>query len=247
MCPELSRIGYHAELIRYGGRASPDMQNIPFNNHDAVDPPLVKENGVTRILIYPGSFNPPHEAHLRLLNHAFTRSGHDFEFTAAIIVTTRDHHLESKMRRKGSNGLVLGQHRREALWQQAIKDNDRYWVFDGGDQVKWSKFAPKLRSALTARNTKVEFVALMGPDVVEARPDHKGWMCDHIITSDLCRTASFAGLAKPVQLYNCSEWHHPVVHAMVRRADVKEYSREHVQDQDPEGIFIFLFSTIQPH
>ena len=46
--------------------------------------PRLDSSRVNRILVYPGSFNPPHRGHLHLLSHVFHHGVPDLNVVAAI-------------------------------------------------------------------------------------------------------------------------------------------------------------------
>ncbi len=72
-----------------------------WNEHQ---PTLVKgETG--RVLIFHGSFNPPHLGHLKLLTHTFDHGGKDLNIIAAIISPSEDAALRTKVKRHG-NGVL---------------------------------------------------------------------------------------------------------------------------------------------
>jgi nicotinic acid mononucleotide adenylyltransferase len=57
---------------------------------------MLRKNAVNYILIYRGSFNPPHIGHRALLAHTFFRSSYE-NTVAAFIVPSSNDLLEEKM------------------------------------------------------------------------------------------------------------------------------------------------------
>lgn len=64
----------------------------------SANPPMLRKGVVNHVLVYRGSFNPPHVGHKTLLAHAFFRSSYE-NMVGAIIVPSSDEHLEVKMGR----------------------------------------------------------------------------------------------------------------------------------------------------
>jgi hypothetical protein len=50
-------LGYHAEIVLYGGIAPTGTENLPWNSRIATDSPMVQtDDRATNILVYPRSF-----------------------------------------------------------------------------------------------------------------------------------------------------------------------------------------------
>ncbi|CAH0050891.1 unnamed protein product [Clonostachys solani] len=226
-------LGDHAEVARYGKTAPPGTQNIPFNNGRATDPPLVQVDAITRILVYPGSFNPPHRGHLHLLDHVFQNAGYKAEYHAAIILLMDDEHLTRKLESLPENGLLVPLERRTALWQQAVSHNDKYWVWDNGAMDNFTAFIDALQLRL-ATHTTIELVGLLGPDsfsLTEPVPSPTTWYCRHLVTSNGWRGAAFAGDVMQ-RLPGCSTWRH----THTDRGEIGAEISRTMQGRDPEYI-----------
>ncbi|VUC28224.1 unnamed protein product [Clonostachys rosea] len=228
-----NHLGYWAEMALYGGEALPGTPNVPFNGRNATKPPLI-QTGVTRILVYPGSFNPPHRGHLDILNHVFENAGVGSEFQGAIILTAEDKELTEKLSGLPENRLLVPLQQRTAMWQEAVKDYDRYWVWKYGNMEYFRGFIKALRSYLN-RKTEIELVALLGPDNfhpnAETVPPYH-WDCQNLITSNAGRGATFVGPVMPNPLLKCSKWEHPVAD----RKAIEYKIQGRMADQDPEEI-----------
>ena len=66
-----------------------NLIDVPTNREEQVfghpqTAPRLDSSRVNRILVYPGSFNPPHRGHLHLLNHVFYHGVPDLNVVAAI-------------------------------------------------------------------------------------------------------------------------------------------------------------------
>ncbi|CAH0028445.1 unnamed protein product [Clonostachys rhizophaga] len=209
-------LGYYAELARYNGIAPIGTPNLPWNCRLAKDPPLVQKNGYTNILVFPGSFNPLHDGHFKLLDHVFKNSGFDPEFQAAIILNMDDEHVKRKLWSlpQTPSRLFLELKHRLDLSQEVVKHNgkycDRYWVWDK-DLNEFDVFIRDLRKKLVGHTT-IELYALVGPDnlsVTKIPPRPETWCCNHLITSDIGRGVVDYVATNPIfmkQLPGCTRW-----------------------------------------
>ncbi|CAG9972543.1 unnamed protein product [Clonostachys byssicola] len=209
-------LGYHAELALHGGIAPPGTPNLPWNSRRATDPPLVRPNLVTKILVFPARFNPIHDAHLTFLDHVFTRSGFDkdADFQAAIIYCMDDEHVERDLEGRPlpqPGRFLLELNRRQAVSYKLVEHNDRYWVWDYGDSNRFGHFILDLRQRLHDRvgqGTRIELYALVGPDeLLPHRPDPRTWHCDHLITSNIAPGPNLLNeYILPKRLPGCAGW-----------------------------------------
>lgn len=144
----------------------PEASNheLPFNDKLAEDRVLLTTRGVNRILIYPGSFNPPHKGHWKLLNHVFHHAGADLQIVAAIILPTSDRRVAVKNYKK-SEDLIIPRHQRVQLWKEAKILSGRIWVFDR-EEDDWVVFRTLLENKFCEAKVRVKFVVLAGPDHV---------------------------------------------------------------------------------
>lgn len=213
---------------------------LPFNDKLAEDPVLLTSRGVNRILIYPGSFNPPHRGHWKLLNHVFHNAGADLQIAAAIVLPTSDQRVAVK-NSKNSDELIIPRHQRVQLWREAKVLSNRIWVFDR-DEDGWSVFRTRLEDEFREARVRVKFVVLAGPDHVRksSTTDPAYWNCPDTITSDICRPVDFLTVGGDLhKVYPCSEWTRP-------RWDMAKLSsmfREHMQGQGKKCKY---FDSTQP-
>jgi hypothetical protein len=202
-------LGMYIENCHYG-------DSLPFFSRDQVfdrglthRPPRLESTRTNRILLYPGSFNPPHHSHLALLQHIYGSSQDDINVLAAIILPLGDDCIERKCRAAGED-LVLTKDQRVRLWRGEFGPNGWYWVYDRSRE-DWDSFRNRLADAITQDGFDLKFAVLCGPDYVKrtSPPPWKAWDCDEIIVSDVSRFANFTtldGTCTLCQLKDCEPW-----------------------------------------
>ncbi|RDA89138.1 hypothetical protein CP532_2213 [Ophiocordyceps camponoti-leonardi (nom. inval.)] len=158
-----------------------------------------------RLLLYPGSFNPPHRGHEALLQHVLRV---DTSLLGAVIVLTDDEKLANK-NRHDHRPFLLTKAKRVSLWRGASSTlgPDRVWIFDGSE-ASWKAMRSSLQTRLARDGFHLEFVLLTGPDVVTSRriTDPSSWGCVETITSDVSRPADFRCVHSLRQLPRCTPW-----------------------------------------
>ncbi|KAG8677465.1 hypothetical protein FPOAC2_03629 [Fusarium poae] len=195
---------YVERLIPVNERPSKPSDR-PFNNGTARSPPLLRPQGVNHILLYPGSFNPPHQGHLNLLKHVFENAGADLNMVAAIIVPTSDKGVQMKMKRH-DNAIAIPKDKRIKLWRGQGIPVDWAWVYDCSES--WGKFRSLLTKAVRKDRMELKFIVLHGPDIITAERGYNpnGWGCSDGITSDISRAVDFRYPSTLRQLAGCSPW-----------------------------------------
>ena len=208
-------MGSQTNLVRLGpfaGRVYDSLSseasnnaNRPFNDNQARDPPLLRPWGVNRILVFPGTFNPPHMGHLNLLNHIFENAGHDMFLSGAIIIPSDDAQVQKKLRHE-QQPFILPREERVQLWREAELP-DKSWVFDRGYE-DYRTFVTRLREEMKPSGIELQFVLLAGPDWV--RCDFlvipTDFCCTDMITSDVSRPVEFRGSTTLYQVLGCGPW-----------------------------------------
>ncbi|KAH7255369.1 uncharacterized protein BKA55DRAFT_537782 [Fusarium redolens] len=199
------RLADYIERINETDQTSSQTTARPFNNNTATQHPLIRGR-VNRILLFPGSFNPPHQGHLNLLKHVFYNAGQDLNIIAAIIINTDDERLKMKMDKR-ETGIVLSREQRADLWRGDGIPVDWAWVYDNSE-ASWAGFRTKLVNELKRDGIDLKFVLLFGPDAITAAGGYNPvcWDCGDAITSDISRPVDFRYPNTLRQLAGCTPW-----------------------------------------
>ncbi|KAM0353075.1 hypothetical protein ACHAPU_001964 [Fusarium lateritium] len=200
------RLASYVERLQPIDPKASQPSDRPFNNTTAKNPPLLRPHGVNRILLFPGSFNPPHQGHLDLLKHVFDNAGEDLNIIAAIIVVTDDDRLEMKMEDKDT-AIILPRERRANLWRGNGIPVDWAWVYND-TEVSWPGFRARLVRELRKDRIELSFILLCGPDAITGDGGYNPecWDCPDSITSDISRPVDFRYPNTLRQLAGCAPW-----------------------------------------
>ncbi|KAJ3524105.1 hypothetical protein NM208_g12185 [Fusarium decemcellulare] len=203
------RLGDYIERIHLGGQGPSGSSGRPFNNGAPSNPPLLRTHGVNRILVYPGSFNPPHQGHLDLLRYVFQNAGDDLHIIGAIVIMTDDNRLRDKLSNE-KDPLILPREQRVKLWRGDGIPVDWAWVYDKSE-ASWADFRTKLLKQANRDRIDLKFILLGGPDAISAEgtfnPEY--WRCPDSITSDISRPVDFRYPNTLRQLAGCAMWEKP--------------------------------------
>jgi hypothetical protein len=118
------------ELQYYNRRAYTKCSLDPprhdmFKTTKTSAPPLLRNDRVNRIMVYFGSFNPPHVGYFAVLEQGFRNAGPDLNIIAAIIPHDYRHHKKDPNAKK----LYLPKAERAALWKKHnARSNHYYWA-----------------------------------------------------------------------------------------------------------------------
>lgn len=196
----------YIKQIRYGDDF-PHSQRVIFNAGSTHHSPILKAGCINRILLYPGSFNPPHLGHFELLRHGFWRSGRDMNLVAAIVVPLDDNSLRFKFRRT-EDATLFTQADRIRLWNGCVP-SDWYWTYDRS-MTEWFDFKERLTAVISQDGFNITWTALTGPDLfkVNEEPPVPNWDCEEVIVSNVGRAAYFApcGVSGLTTLSGCDAW-----------------------------------------
>jgi hypothetical protein len=152
--------GYlHAALMQFCGEAPERI----FRSSKRFPKPQLRKGVLNRILMYPGSFNPPHMGHKLLLTHAFFRS--NMENVVAAIVSPNSSEWIRKKLHNEPDALILSREERARLW-----DDDQLtpwsWVNPYKNQSD-GDFENALLRIVQANGFDIEFALVVGGDHIE--------------------------------------------------------------------------------
>lgn len=224
----------HKPLAEYVEKACAFQYNTstrPFNSGTALNPPCLRPRGVNRILLYPGSFNPPHRGHVDLLTHVYHNAGDDLHIVAAIIIPIDDYKLRNKTANE-ENSIVLDKEQRAKLWNGDGMMMDWAWVFDKSEG-DWFNFRADLMDTVKAEGIDLKFILLAGPDRVgvQTMGNFSSWGCVDAITSNISRPVDFTYPSSLRQLSGYSDWQRPICNELRLEGKV----RAKMGDQPEEG------------
>ena len=166
--------------------------------------PLLSKDRVNRVLLYPGSFNPPHVGHLSVLRHAF-ESSPDLNIVAGIVLLMDVERIEEKNYQSGRH-LVLSLKQRSELWKRDARFPA--WAFAHSCESSW-ELREKIANAAKKDGYEILYIRLNGPDVWDfIRPQrHEYTSCTEHLISDAARSASFLGPdGVPQPVYGYTPW-----------------------------------------
>lgn len=208
--------------------------------------PLLRQRGVNRVIWYPGSFNPPHIGHKKLLMHALENAGADLHIVGAIAWPTDDENLDSKLCLK-RYCHAMPKTRRIRLLEESGMPRNAVWVYPlsnlmerGQTKHPTDRFKEAVVEVAARARLDVKFVLLSGPDYVRidctpiVQDDPKPIMAD-VITSDVSRPADFRTPNGLVQISDYQGW--GKVSVDVNKLRLQMRNRHHGQPSKSEALF----------
>ncbi|QDS74234.1 hypothetical protein FKW77_002739 [Venturia effusa] len=143
-----------------------------YNQHDNQSPrsffrrsPVLHKNGVNRVLLYYGCFNPPHIAHLNVLRHIYTETSYEFNVVGAIVIPLCDKSCVSKFTNRNDSSHLYSIKERMKLWEQDPEFPDWACVVES-DIARTDDFRFDLRVSAGQDGFDIKFVSVFGPDHV---------------------------------------------------------------------------------
>ncbi|KAM0800312.1 hypothetical protein BDR22DRAFT_789758, partial [Usnea florida] len=173
--------------------------------------PMLSKTEINQILVYPGSFNPPHRGHLHLLKHVFTRGAHDLNIIAAIILPRSDESVSRKVREE--HGLLMfGRDERCFLWKQDVCFPPWAWVYEKST-ASFQEFLERLIQAGQKDGYSIEVLMLYGAGIGSpGDPPNPVFGCKTIIMSDVARAAGFECSPNGIENFvGCTKWKRPSI------------------------------------
>lgn len=182
---------------------SPPINEIFGSLHTA---PTLDNTRTNRILVYPGSFNPPHRGHLHLLKHVFMRGTYDLNVIAAIIVPRSDESVSRKVQKEDGK-FMFGNDERCLLWKQDLCFPPWAWIYGSGT-TSFTTFSERLVEATKKDGYSLEFVPLYGAGIGSPNsPPGPAYGCKTIIMSDAARAAEFQRASGRLRDFDgCTRW-----------------------------------------
>jgi hypothetical protein len=167
--------------------------------------PHLRKGVANRILLYRGSFNPPHIGHKTLLTHTFFRTDLT-NVIAALIIPTPTVDVSRKLRRE-TNPIVLSRVERGALWQHDLL-MQWAWVHT------YSRSFRTMRKALTQQAAQdgfeLEFFMVAGGENAirygEKLSESESEMPDLIFSDAFRQIYIFDESGVPKPLYHYNAW-----------------------------------------
>ena len=193
----------HPKVTVYPGTSSPQSSEI-FSSLRST--PTLDKARTNRIIIYPGSFNPPHRGHLHLLKHVFMRGAHDLNIIAAIILPRSDESVPAKVKREGGS-FMFGRYERSLLWTNDLCFPP--WAYVSGDSgASFTAFLQQLSQVTAKDGYSLEYVPLYGPQIGSpSSPPDPVFGCNMIIMSDAARAAKFQRCSGRLRDFSgCTKW-----------------------------------------
>lgn len=191
--------------------AQPPQRHRPIFRRAPNVPVLMLRNDCeNRVLVFPGSFNPPHLDYISLLWHAMLCT--DSKTIAAMFLLMPDKSVAKKACTEvDGKPFKLSVHQRTQLLQDDVLGRFT-WVYPGTrpEEIwKYGAFMFQLRRLAHVDGYTVRFPSLQGGDAFDDFAGGEiGWGSGSILASNITRPIAFAneGGQCPKKLPKCGRW-----------------------------------------
>lgn len=126
-----------------------------------------------RILFFTGCFNPPHQGHLRMVQHMFDMRK-QLNIVAILIFSQPD---EAKAINKKHGSIIVPRETRNEMWTSELESSSQHlrgwmWVLDSAcDRKTGEKLANTLSDLIVEAGFDAQVVRLIGGDKITAARD----------------------------------------------------------------------------
>ncbi|KAL9579446.1 MAG: hypothetical protein Q9212_005101 [Teloschistes hypoglaucus] len=173
---------------------------------DTPEAPELVRGRVNHIILYHGSFNPPHQGHMSLLRHTFEHGVHDLNVIGAFVRPLVDEYSLKKAQIAGGS-FAFDRESRCMLWKKDPRFPDWAWVHEGNGSL--GDFLARLQEVASEDGFGIDYLSLKGPweneHLVPWKPDRFCYGSTMLIISDAARAANYqrsSGKIRDFEGYN---------------------------------------------
>jgi hypothetical protein len=142
--------------------------------------PMLHSNKMNRILIYHGSFNPPHRGHLACISHAFYRAPAHLNIIAAIVQVTTDDYLLNTKFKDSDESIQLSHADRRKLWNTESTRPEWLWCYPNGESPDLGAFIDDVGEKALAKGFSTQWIPVCGPDIVQSGCEGTSVVCGSV-------------------------------------------------------------------
>lgn len=218
------------------GRYLSQVYDEPSQKYFETNPTL-DLNRTNHILVYRGSFNPPHRGHLAVVEHVLCQCRHYLNIVATLVAPRTDASLEDTVQRKsdGEKRRLLNFEERRCLWASDPNFPETACVVKGyGDDLECS--LRRVKKLAEQDGVKIRFVDIFGPDCI---CPEASFGCEMAIMTDVARAASW-DCDKLPKFCGMSSWGEDWANGRKRfRGGVKAV----VDPEEPPSALLLLYAS----